>query len=352
MPFHYKPLDKWLVDEWSNNGYKGSFITDAEEKMNADGERLYNKPEWAESWNYHQKEVRDATGDDRACIACIQLYSDKTKLTDKNLSAHPIRATLMNIRPSVRNTSVEKQTVAYFPTLKKPMSGKAKKFWRLVKLAYVAKALDFLLGPLKVLLARYCISVCSTSSHRPESNAEHFVLQRLSFTGVKLPDPDGDERNVYPRLYSYVMDDPEGRDVLGVMQPPSGHPCEACMVPFLELGGVEDVQYPMRSEQTMEEVYPMIKDAKTQSAADAVSREHSVPQVRSGLFGFCGQDAEGPGNIMLVMGYDAMHNEDLGVFRQIIDSMEGYMVHKRIPKRKDIFEEMNKRMSEMPHAGK
>jgi len=76
----------------------------------------------------------------------LQLYSDKTQVTHKGKSLHPVRASLMNVRYKTRVKNY--CTVAYFPIYKKDalMNDNTQ---RLVKLSMYSKCLNLLLKPMK-----------------------------------------------------------------------------------------------------------------------------------------------------------------------------------------------------------
>ena len=82
-----------------------------------------------------------------------------------------------------------------------------------------------------------------------------------------------------------------------------------------------------------------------------VSAVHPVP---SGLWGFA-QQQEGFGNSMLSMGFEAMHNLDLGVTLYTVDNMREYLVQEKgmsSVAAQRVLTELNKRMKELPRAGK
>jgi hypothetical protein len=55
-------------------------------------------------------------------------------------------------------------------------------------------------------------------------------VKQASHDGLCLKDPWGVERCVFPRLMSYVADEPELKMVTCIKGVPSAHPCETCMV--------------------------------------------------------------------------------------------------------------------------
>ncbi len=168
-------------------------------------------------------------------------------------------------------------------------------------------------------------------------------------------DPDGLPRLVYPHLLSYVMDDPEGKDVLCMKGAPSVHPCEACWVPLEQLHQLDD-NYDRRTQTEQETIYEMMVPreghAPNPREVQDIARDHSTHPVRCGLFGFRGQDTGAP-NMMFVMCYESMHNEDLGVFPYIVEYTQKYYEAK-FPNSHRARENMtilNRRLSQIPRAG-
>ena len=72
------------------------------------------------------------------------------------------------------------------------------------------------------------------------------------------------------------------------------------------------------------------------------------------LWGFADQEDADPGSIMFVLAHESMHNEDLGLFLYIIDNMKKYFEEKGMSAMRinRLFDEMNRRMEQMPRAGK
>ena len=109
------------------------------------------------------------------------------------------------------------KNVAYLPTLEKPAMMSNAGLWRQVKLAYFSKALTLLLKPLKVCTV-FLVYVNTIFIHA-------LLAQDASHTGMNMYDPSGRYQLVYPRLLSYVVDDPEGKDVMCIKGGNSKHPC-------------------------------------------------------------------------------------------------------------------------------
>lgn len=63
-----------------------------------------------------------------------------------------------------------------------------------------------------------------------------------------MQDPAGTTRSVFPRLFSYVVDDPESKDLLCIKGGNSAYSCELCWVPKDRLWDVT-VMYDMRTEK-------------------------------------------------------------------------------------------------------
>lgn len=326
QPFHYRDPVDWLCMAWGSAS-PDCFTLDADCAYNEQGERIYNEPHQCDTWINMQNELR-AHVNANGVIAALQLYSDKTLINRKGLSAHPIRAALLNIHHSKRIRDL--QNVGYFPSLSKPAQMSAA-VWRLVKLRYMSMAIDALLAPLK----------------------------SLSYDGIVLTSPiDGETVTVYPRLLSYVMDDPEVKDLTGVKGQGAPHPCEACWVHKDSLLNIQQ-SWPVRTE-THQALIWMAHDAAMHGQPEPEQlgtflREKvpSVHPVPSGLWGFAGQQ-DGHGNSMLAMAYEAMHNEELGLFLYGIDNMREYLTkekHLSSVRAQRLLTEMNRRMYLLPRAG-
>jgi hypothetical protein len=258
----------------------------------------------------------------------LQLYSDKAQVNNKLRSVHPVKFALLNAPYSKRIKRLS--TVCYIPVLNKPPNMPTS-LWRLVKLALHSEVLGLLLAPLKA----------------------------LSHSGKLMLDPSGVQRMVYPRFGSYVMDSPEGADVTMVKGVPSKHPCESCLCPKEELLNIDHDTHPERTVEQQKQNYKELKSSKLNATARAdLSARLSTQPVKCALFGFADQDCDGWGSIMHVMGYEAMHNEDLGVFPYIISILEKYLleVQNGRPSRSGLvtwaLREMNERHGWVPPTGK
>lgn len=326
QPFHYRDPVEWLSRAWAGAS-PSEFTMDADLAYNEQGERIYNAPHQCDTWITLQNELREHVNPN-GVIAALQLYSDKTLINRKNLSAHPIRAALLNIHHSKRIRDLE--NIGYFPSLTKPAQMSAA-VWRLVKLRYISMAIDTLLEPLK----------------------------RLSYDGIMLSSPiDGEAVAVYPRLLSYVMDDPEVKDLTGVKGQGAPHPCEACWVHKDSLLQI-DQQWEVRTETQQHLIWlaheaTMNRQPEPEQLGSFLrSKVASVHPVPSGLWGFAGQQ-DGLGNSMLAMAYESMHNEELGLFLYGIDNMRDFLLQERklsAIRAQRVLTEMNRRMYLLPRAG-
>ncbi len=291
----YVDLEWHLEHKWfSNPAFKDGFVLNAETKMVNDPVhgpvRDFSEPHYADAWQFWQSSERRRNPD--AVIAPFQVYSDKAQVNNKLRSVHPVKFCLLNVPYSKRIGHLS--TVAYIPVLDKP-AYLSQSTWRLVKLWVHSKVMSLLLDPLK----------------------------RLSKDGKRMNDPSGQPRHVFPRLASYVLDAPEGADVMMVKGWPSDHPCEVCMVPKAQLGEIGS--WPSRTEQEQEAHYKELRQIRRNAERSKQSALYSQQPVPCALWGFSDQRFQGIGSSTRVLGYEAMHNEDLGVFLYILMIMEPYL---------------------------
>jgi hypothetical protein len=294
VPFFFRDMNHFLSEEFSNEEYKGFFATKSGPVYNSRGDRVYNHPHNADAWIHLESNLPADH-----VIAALQVYSDKTLINSKGLSAHPIRATLLNIAYSKRIHNLK--TVGYIPTYGRPDAIVKDEIWRLTRLQVFSKCLSHLLQPMKV----------------------------ASKLGIPLVDPDGIRQHVHPRLLSYVADDPELKDVYCIKN--GKLPCEMCYVPKTELSDIKK-WWPFKSEIQQKDIQQKMASLVGQGpqgkkAYAALSKEWSMTHVPSPLWGFEGQDGDGEGCITSVSGYETMHNEDLGVFLYIVENIDVYFRH-------------------------
>jgi hypothetical protein len=177
--------------------------------------------------------------------------------------------------------------------------------------------------------------------------------QELSHTGANMYDPWGRYQLVFPRLLSYVVDDPEGKDVACIKGGRTNHSCERCWVHSEKLVHI-DKQYAPRTERKQTELYNKISTTRktNRTEGDKVAAEYSTHPVPSPVWGFKDQDV-GVGNSMMCFGFEAMHNEDLGVFLYIVDHVDTYF--RTVMRPRDAsrcVQVLNSRLSSLPRAGK
>ncbi len=320
----YVDLGWHLEHNWfSNAKYKEGFVLDAKRQLVRDpvsgrSVRDYSEPHLAEAWNEWQEDQREETPN--AVIAPFQLYSDKALVNNKLRSVHPVKFALLNVAYSLRIKDLS--TVAYIPVLDKPPDMPAPT-WRLVKLAIHSKVLELLLAPLK----------------------------DLSHTGKLMKDPSGVDRFVFPRFASYVVDAPEGADVMMVKGVPSEHPCEACLVSLQHLSDLNRRDAQRRTEEKMVDNYKRLTARQTKATRMELAKELSTQPIACALWGFKGQTGSGWGAITRVMGYEALHNEDLGVFLYIVMVMEPYLQEVKGGSVAPLMRLMNQNMGFMPPCG-
>jgi hypothetical protein len=136
--------------------------------------------------------------------------------------------------------------------------------------------------------------------------------------GIQLLDPSGNSQFVFPRLFSFVGDEPEIKDLSCVKGVPSREPCEACRCPVHSLSDITKV-WPLRTEKEQKERLRKALE-KSVGLREADCSKYSFQPVPSGLWGFAEGENEDLGGSSQCFAFEAMHNEDLGVFLYIIDN--------------------------------
>ncbi|GAX78381.1 hypothetical protein CEUSTIGMA_g5823.t1 [Chlamydomonas eustigma] len=175
-------------------------------------------------------------------------------------------------------------------------------------------------------------------------------IKALSHSGVNLVDPWGNNQFVVPMLFSYVGDEPEIKDLSCVKGPPSAFPCEFCMV-FLEQLSNLSIAWPQRTESThnlkLQEALAAQSVARRNEICSALSM-HAVP---SGLWGFNLSNSAILGGAYQCFSFEAMHNEDLGVFLYIVDTIKPYLEqYYGTAASVRMMVEINERMRQVPRA--
>ena len=199
-----------------------------------------------------------------------------------------------------------------------------------------------------------------------------------------MQDPDGVPRNVFPRILSIVMDDPESKEVFGVKGGNCSHPCEICWVPHDMLGNMIHADWPERTAAELvrgfmsvkchplcaavvwpvqlctsleqpwfgwcicaakpsanalltpithlltfqASIFESVRRAPTAAAREALCRQYSTHNVLSGYFGFADQ-AEGYGSITHALGGESLHNDDLGVWPKLCTGISAVLKAKQ-----------------------
>ena len=322
LEIDYVDLEWHLEHKWFGNPkYKPGFVLEATRKFVPHPTkglvRDFTEPQNAEAWLSWQESARSAQP--QAVIAPFQLYSDKALVNNKLKSVHPVKFSLLNVAYSLRMRSLE--TVAYIPVLDRPPHVSIA-VWRLVKLSVHSSVLELLLDPLK----------------------------RLSAAGKMMKDPNGVQRLVVPRFASYVVDAPEGADMMMIKGVPSQHPCEVCLVSKDNLGVCDHRGWTPRTEAEAKQNYERLRQRMNATARAKLSVELSTQPVACAAWGFKDQDQAGWGSIMRIMGYESMHQEELGVFLYIIIVLPSFLTSCGLFA-SGVLRKMNERMAMVPHSG-
>lgn len=175
---------EWLAAEFGNPKYADGFTLRAAVRT-VNGQRAWSCPADNDVWLGHQAAV-DVIAEG-AVVAAIQLYSDKSLLSNKGTWVYPLKAVLLNAPFSARTDIRNMRNIAFFPEIKRPQGMPMEQF-KTAKRAIHHRVLQITLQPLK----------------------------NLSHLGESLADPSGVKRWVLPRLCNYVGDDPECKTAAGV----------------------------------------------------------------------------------------------------------------------------------------
>lgn len=138
----------------------------------------------------------------------------------------------------------------------------------------------------------------------------------LCNAGVTLVDPWGQEQKVRVRLFSYVVDNPEIADLWCTRGGSTKFPCEICFAPRGELIDLKHTRA-YRTEVKCKSLVEKYKNTQGATAKEELAKKFSFHPVPSGLWGFAGGETE-LGSSSWAFTSDVMHNEDLGVFLEII----------------------------------
>ena len=299
--FSHADAAQWLQSEFSHSEYKEGFVLRTAPRY-CGTVRVFEEPHEGLAWVQAQHAL-----DAGAVVAAIQLYSDKTQLTMKQLSAHPIKMVLLNAPYSARMAIKNITTVGYFPPVEilRPF-GYSNVRWRLIKMEIIHACLHVLLSPLK----------------------------QLSWSGAIMPDPSGQRHNVYPRLLSDVGDDPEVHDHACIFSSSKAQkPCPICECPREQLNRL-DKQFPLRTA-VIQESRRTAMIAASAGERDALSKKHSQHPVKCGLLGFAGQDLS-YSNPYQIFGYDSLHIDNLGIWKNIMEHAKVFMDEAAHPQKKGL----------------
>jgi hypothetical protein len=264
--------------------------------------RDYSEPHNAQWW-LNLQALLDGRFPSKAAIlvvAALQLYSDKTQVACKGVSAHPVHLALLNLAYGVRVMS--HAHIALLPTLEWPAG------------------LDMSKSPLAPIAKRIMISKCITLLLHS--------LKQASHSGVELLDPWGDMRLVFPALHSYVADDPECKDLCCIKR--GMHPCERCLVHKSALNAHPSVKYPVRDEQQQVAEYqrlmqPVTANQQGRRAAPKLEGAYSTVRAPSPLWGWRYAGNSRFTSSTLAFPYETMHVSDLGVWPNNISLIQPYL---------------------------
>jgi hypothetical protein len=185
----------------------------------------------------------------------VQFYSDKTS-ANKTTHFYPFQVALLNLPHREKVKHIKK--IAYIPVLRQ-QGGMSDERMSLARRELLAKALPIIVDSLK------------DASHK-------------GFTCVVK----GAQRSVYPRLLSYVADDPEQRAILQIYI--SGHvqrPCCRCLVKYSQLADVGQ-HATLRTLQQYEDFRLLVEEAETTKEEHTTKKKFSCHGAPS-LLGFAGQ---------------------------------------------------------------
>ncbi|CAM6050719.1 unnamed protein product, partial [Sphagnum compactum] len=212
-----------------------------------------------------------------AVVAQLIFYSDQTSLSnDGRVTGYPLVMSIANIACENRYLDEGHVLLAILPIISSTDASHER------RLQIFHECLDVVLKPLK----------------------------EASFKGLALTDPHGDEHWVFPLLYAYVCDHPEGCKVTCTYDTNQcQHPCSVCMCPKQSLREVGK-KFDYRTEKGMQALV-MKMLASTKKDVDLLSKENLVHPVKCALWGFNGGETEW-GNPYKAIHVDMLHQADLG----------------------------------------
>ncbi|GMH44629.1 hypothetical protein BSKO_12581 [Bryopsis sp. KO-2023] len=285
----------WLIQEFE----KGGLVLHAQ-KQYVDGVRIYSDPSNSDAWIQSQElpERVQVNG----TIASIQIYSDKTVINRKGVSAYPMKAVLLNLPIEERRRRIS--IIGYIPIMKdvRELSSAA---LRQVRLELHSKCWQAWLDPLK----------------------------KLSFDGFELED-----KIIFPVVHSVVADDPECHDFTCIYN----WACEQCHVK--ERNDIE-VRASLRTQAEQIQRYEEIQCAENGGEKIALAKQYATHPVVCSLWGFRDSTLE-TSDPYTIVGYDILHVDDLGLFLYLVDCIPDYF--KKYGDRRGLVKELNGRLKAMP----
>jgi hypothetical protein len=288
--------------------------------------RVYDEVHRGDAWLKLQKVIRgvvktrDPAWKDRAVVAGLQLSSDKTHLTVKGDHCHPVRCTLLNVTESRRDD--HRHVLAYFPVLDKGID-------RHLKLTVLHKCLRVLLEPLVGPGKR----------------------------GVRWKSPQGIEYLVFPRVMSYVGDDPEIRDLLCIKSHQGKLPCESCTASQDQLATTSNFAAEARDAGgTLATILAASKLRQTtgvhKGTVDAFCSQHSIVAVEPAfsILPSVSMSSGGDGDYHSWFGYDSLHNDDLGLIPELVTAVCNFIKAKHPKKFNALYKHMNGLLQQLPRS--
>lgn len=112
---------------------------------------------------------------------------------------------------------------------------------RMVKLTIYSKCLSFLLKDMKTYSFEGGFIIFDSGFAFNFLGLMHTIL--LPYVGITLKDPWGNDTKVFPRLFNYVVDNPEMADLWCTKQGTTKYACEICLCEskdFVKIGKFTD----------------------------------------------------------------------------------------------------------------
>lgn len=196
---------------------------------------------------------------DRLCVTWLQFYSDKTSC-NKTTQFYPFKCGLLNIDYALKVKNLG--TLGFIPILRKRRGISSSKL-RQAKRELMAKCLTLMLAPLRA----------------------------ASYTGLHVQTADSRTHSVFPRVLSYVADDPEQRAVLQLYV--SGRCKRQCCRCYAHRKHMCDfnTSAQLRTLDSQQQIQQQIAAAPNRAAAIEICKKYSTHPDAIGLAGFAGEDS-------------------------------------------------------------